>query len=113
MWIIQNNSFLSVVADRNNKDNLLVRARIDGDIEAVFPGAEVIRTDNADYLYRAFIPREEVKQAISRNIEAIDYPNFKGSVHNRFRHDVYMDIWSIMHAAQERVKSWAKRRKAA
>jgi hypothetical protein len=100
MWIVQNNSFLSVVADRNNKNNLLVRGRIKGDIEAVFPGAEVITTPKADYLYRAFLPREQVKAAISKSIDAIDYPNFKGSVMDEFRHNSYMKIWRVMHQVQ-------------
>ena len=35
---------------------------------------------NSDYLYRAVLPREAVKQALTAMIDQIDYPNFKDSV---------------------------------
>ena len=41
MWIFLNNSFLSMVENRNNKEELLVRSRIKGDIEKVFPDSDV------------------------------------------------------------------------
>ncbi len=36
MWVFLNNSFLSIVENRNNKEELLVRSRIKGDIEKVY-----------------------------------------------------------------------------
>ena len=36
MWIVLNKSFLSIVKNRNNENELLVRARVKGDIEKVF-----------------------------------------------------------------------------
>lgn len=47
MWICTNKSFLSIVADRSNNENLLVRARISGHIENVFPDASVFTMENA------------------------------------------------------------------
>ena len=41
MWICHNRAFLSVVANREDKNTLLVRARIEGNIEAVFPDAKI------------------------------------------------------------------------
>ena len=41
MWIQFNNAFLSIVENRDNKLELLVRARIKGDIEKIFPEADV------------------------------------------------------------------------
>jgi hypothetical protein len=35
---------------------------------------------NSDYLYRAVLPRDAVKQAVAAMIDQIDYPNFKDSV---------------------------------
>ena len=55
MWIQFNNAFLSIVENRGNKLELLVRARIKGDIEKIFPEADVFADDSADYKYRAFI----------------------------------------------------------
>ena len=43
---------------RRNKDNkleLLVRARIKGDIEKIFPEADVFEDDSADYKYLSLI----------------------------------------------------------
>ncbi len=36
MWIFLNNSFLSIVENRDNKEELLVRSRIKGDIYKKF-----------------------------------------------------------------------------
>jgi chorismate mutase len=101
MWIVKNDSFLSIVEDRNDETRLLVRGRIKGDIEAVFPAAKVETTPSADYLYRAFLPRAEVKTAIAECIDSIDYPNFKGSVKSITRHEIYMKLWEVMHKAQQ------------
>ncbi|MBS3955420.1 MAG: hypothetical protein KGZ88_20935 [Methylomicrobium sp.] len=101
MWIVKNDSFLSIVEDRSNNGMLMVRGRLKGDIEAVFPGAKVERTPRADYLYRAFLPRAEVKKAIAESIDSIDYDNFKGSVQNQSRYDIYMKLWEVMHKAQK------------
>lgn len=48
MWICLKNSFLSVVADRENKERLLVRARRTGQIERVFPAAKVLANAGKD-----------------------------------------------------------------
>ncbi len=53
MWIMTNNSYLSIVSKDCGPAELLVRARRAGDIEKVFPDAKVIRHTNSDYLYRA------------------------------------------------------------
>ena len=56
MWVFLNNS-LSIVENRNNKEELLVRSRIKGDIEKVFPDSDVFEMENSDYKYRSFIKR--------------------------------------------------------
>ena len=53
MWIVLNKSFLSIVKNRNNNSELLVRARVKGDIEKVFENADVFEDMNADYRYRS------------------------------------------------------------
>ena len=57
MWIVLNNSFLSIVKNRNNENELLVRSRLKGDIEKVFSNAETFEDINADYKYRSYINR--------------------------------------------------------
>ena len=80
MWIMTNDSYLSIVSKDCGPAELLVRARRAGDIEKVFPEAKVTRNTNSDYLYRAVLPRDVVKQALAAMIDHIDYPNFKDSV---------------------------------
>ena len=107
MWIFTNKAFLSIVdpAQRGGPSpDLLVRARFDGDIEAVFPSANVQQIPNRDYAYRALLPRELVIAKIAQEVGDIDYHNFKGSVPDMERHDVYMGVWQVMYRAQGRLK---------
>jgi len=100
MWICLNNSFMSIVQSRNNKDKLLVRSRKQGHIEAVFHDAKTFIDVDADYHYRAFISKDLVSTVISNNIFEIDYDNFKNSVKNDQLHDMYSDIWLITNRYQ-------------
>lgn len=96
MWIFLSNSFLSIVAVKNQPDVLLVRARIAGDIECVFPEAEVLTDIGSDYKYRAFLSRKLVAEVIALEIENIDYTNFKKSVNPYNRELAYFDVWARM-----------------
>jgi hypothetical protein len=112
MWIVLNDAFLSIVdqkaADgyRINPspapdDILVVRARVKGDIERVFGnGTRVHSIKGRDYLFRAFITRQQVQDAIMCEIMTLDYGNFKNSVREDDRHDAYADIWGIMYRFQ-------------
>lgn len=101
MWICLNNSFLSIVASRDNKNELLVRARRQNDIENVFPNVSTFEDKHADYRYRAFIPKEVVADVIRDYIvNNITYSNFKNSVHDYKLHDAYLDVWQTMYNLQ-------------
>jgi hypothetical protein len=100
MWLFLSDAFLSVVAHRDDPGMLLVRARANGDIQRVFPLAQVTETPDADYRYRATLPRQEVALALAAQVEGIGYDNFKGSIHERDRHDACMDVWATMHRFQ-------------
>ncbi|AMO23911.1 hypothetical protein GCM10027034_20100 [Ramlibacter solisilvae] len=100
MWIFLPRSFLSVVCKPDDTDTLTVRARIKGDIEAVFPNAKVEENRGTDYRYRAKVSRTLVAQALYDQAMKLDWPNFKGAVKNRARHDVYMDVWDVMYRSQ-------------
>lgn len=97
MWIFLSDSFLSIV-DKGDPsgETLLVRARRRGDIEAVFPNAEVIENAGTDYRYRARIDREQVAQAIAKQVRTLTYQNFKATVQDGDRHRAYMDTWQAM-----------------
>ena len=96
MWIFKNDSFLSIVQDKDDHARLLVRSRIQGDIEQAIPDAEVFEDAKADYRYRAFVSREALKRAMCDAVDQIDYLNFKGSVKETKRHNAYMSVWSAM-----------------
>jgi hypothetical protein len=112
MWIFLNNAALSVVESNDSlsymgchrQDLLLVRARIEGDIERVFPEVVVWHTPNADYAYRVFMPRSDVAAAMVASVMKIDYDNFKNSIDydERDRHDAYLDVWTVMRNYQQR-----------
>ena len=98
-----NDSFLSIVAHRQKKGMLLVRARFDGDIERAFwSDTKVVETPIADYRFRAVLPRNVVSAVLSRRLNEITYDNFKNSVNDDWRHSDLMSIWSIMNRAQHR-----------
>ena len=97
MWIYLNNAFLSIVENDTNPNLLHIRARHSGDIEAIFSDAVVLNTPSGDYKHRADIPRDQVATAIAVTIGEIDYVNFKNSVSDENRHDVYFDVWSASH----------------
>lgn len=100
MWIFLNNSSLSIVSHWDLPDHLLVRSRIEGDIEQVFPSAEVEHTPKFDYPYRAVIAREVVAEVMASAIAAIDYGNFKNSVTDRDRHTGYFGIYASYNRMQ-------------
>jgi len=103
MWIFLTDSFLSIVDKGDSTgETLLVRARKQGDIERVFPQAQVIEGAGTDYRYRARIPRDQVADAIAEAVRNIDYGNFKNHVSENDRHDAYFDVWSAMNKFQER-----------
>ena len=100
MWIFLSNSFLSVVQKPGDTDLLTVRARIEGDIERVFPDAKVQANKGTDYKYRAKVPRQAVAKALYDQAMSVNYANFKSTVKDRKRHDAYMGVWSAMYATQ-------------
>jgi len=101
MWIFLSGSFLSIV-DKGDPSGqtLLVRARRAGDIERVFPLADVGKSKRTDYRYRARIDREEVALRVADEVRGIDYPNFKSTVREHDRHDAYMAVWKAMYGYQ-------------
>lgn len=101
MWIFLSDSFLSIVQDTNNPDNLLVRARKKGDINRVFPAAIEEVTAGRDYAYRTSLHRDAVVVGFMQAADDIDYPNFKDSVKDNARHLAYLRVWTEMWKWQE------------
>ena len=103
MWIFAKDGFLSIVQHRDQSDMLMVRARVAGDIEHYFP-AKVIRTDDADYLFRAIIARKAVAAAMAKAVEAISYDKFKSAVEDKRRHAYYFSVWDTGYLMQQELK---------
>lgn len=104
MWVFMNDAFFSVVKDRTNKNGVVVRARVGGDLEKVFGGQhEVLETEDSDYRFRMFLDQEYVKNVISDRVMGINYTNFKDSIDKKDteRKAYYTRVWSVMYDWQE------------
>lgn len=103
MWIVMNNSFVSIVEDRNVKGRVAVRARVENDLIALFPNHknEIITTDDSDYRFRLFLDKKYVSEIVANRILNIEYDNFKDSVKQGWRKKAYMAIWSVMYDVQD------------
>ena len=101
MWLCFNDGFVSVVADKVDRDQLLVRARRRKDLVHALKGCSKLTTSKiiktpppADYLWRAFVSRHDFAEKVAAALEGIEYINFKGSVKDHDLHAMYMDFWS-------------------
>jgi hypothetical protein len=100
-WIMFTDSFLSIVADPIARDTLIVRGRIRGDIERVFPKAKVRSIAGRDYAFRTNLPRRVVADAIAARVFDTPETNFKGGTTENDRHDAYYRCWHAMADLQE------------
>ena len=94
-------AMLSIVRHLNQPGDMLVRARLAGDIEHVFPAAAVTVGGGTDYRFRATLPESDLVKAVSRRLLDINYGNFKSSAHEPKRHNAYVKVWDVMHRLQE------------
>jgi hypothetical protein len=101
MWIVAKHGFYSIIEDPEDSRYLIVRARIQGDIEKLFPGEFVSMDTGSDYKYRTWLKRGIVTKAVAQAIAEIDYDNFKASISDRRRHGAYFRIWLEMAALQQ------------
>lgn len=106
MWLFTSDSFVSVVADRENPETgyLLVRARAEGHINNLWPDAKVFSVPNSDYSYRAWVSRQDLKDALLNQVDNLDYTNFKNSIQDKAYHDAALGVWSVMYNYQDREK---------
>jgi hypothetical protein len=113
LWIFSGFGYFSVIEHRQDRDLLLVRSRVKGDLELLqqkwLPnlGDIVATPTGADYPYRALAWRKEFAEAMSKAVLSIDYTNFKNGVSRTqgyARHNLYMQVWSIMKAAEDTLR---------
>jgi hypothetical protein len=102
MWLLTTRGFYSVVLHREDPSLLLVRSRVEGDLLALrdlAPGIEPWYDPEADYPWRAEVPRDEWSHVAARLAAEIDYPNFKHAVASWQGHDrasVYAGVWDAL-----------------
>lgn len=83
MWIYTRDGFASVRASALNKDNVVLRFRTRRHAEnyANACGADRIQeSHDTDYRYRIEVSRRVFSGVMAREIEGLDYPNFKAAV---------------------------------
>ena len=103
MWIQFNDCFFSIVEDRSNKANLLVRARRRGHLELIVgPEVNIEHTSNRDYLYRCSLPKESAAKILHDRIASIRYPNFKESVKSGPLLEPYWGVYAALMEADDR-----------
>lgn len=107
MWLVTTRGFYSAVEDHEHLGNVLVRARVREDLEALvdlIPSLEVHETPERDYRFRASVPREAWANAVAELAREIDYPNFKNAVaelQGSDRAHVYSGVWGTLLGLQE------------
>ncbi|MDR3689592.1 MAG: hypothetical protein P4L46_09460 [Fimbriimonas sp.] len=102
MLIFTRNAFLSIVDHAQDDRFLVVRARIAGDIETLFPDAEVFERPGADYRFQATVPRERVSQRVAHAVKEVHYDAFEATVEDGDRRQAYLQVWSAMYEEQAR-----------
>lgn len=122
MWIFSRLGFYSVVVNPTNTDQMQVRARAEDDLKKLISFCqrrgvrvqdEIKEYPNADYPYRVFMPRDAWPKLASELAKTVDYTNFKSTVADAFRHNLYMRVWGIMqgltpkHADENQLGLWA------
>jgi hypothetical protein len=104
MWIYTKRGFYSIVQDRRDDRLLIVRARVRGDLETLFPRAPIQEGDRSDYRFRCWAWRSQAIPAIAKEIENIDYPSYKDAIVDPERRGhSYFNVWAEMAALQERL----------
>ena len=103
MWIFTKQGFVSIKQHKDDPGKLLIRARVNGDLEKIFPGYKVSKNTGTDYKYRATVNRAAAASQIANAVFDIRYTEgFKTSVDDHHRRaPFYLRIWEMMVDMQE------------
>ena len=102
MLIFTRNAFLSIVDHPQDDRFLVVRGRIAGDIETLFPEAEVFEKPGADFRFQASVTRDRVAHRVMTLVKDIHYETFESSIEDGDRRQAYIQVWSAMYEEQAR-----------
>lgn len=99
MWVVKNNSFVSIVQDRNDASMVFIRGRRESDVRN-FIGSfasfvDVVETPENDYQFRVHVSKVVLADMMLAATYEVDYPNFKDSIKNDhalscFSHEVWL-----------------------
>lgn len=103
MWIFASRSFLYIAAHDSDQRLLTVRARFAGDIEDVFPEADVAEMHYEDYRFCVSLARERVCEVICQRVKDIEYQNLLQEVPSWDRQWAYRRIENFVRAEQEKI----------
>ena len=110
MWICLNNSFVSIVEDWENQENVYVRGRRLSDVlNFVGDGYQIIKTDSNDYRFRAKVTKFELSKMLAKCADKISYGNFKDSVKDPELKQFYTEVWGS--GVRNLDPDWIKRRR--
>jgi hypothetical protein len=111
VWLFTTVGFFSIVAEKDSPRRLVVRARIEEDLDALrgryLPElSETVKLAARDYRYRGWCSHAAFARAAGRIARDITYSNFKSEVARKqgpAREALYAEIWSLMLNAEQRL----------
>ncbi len=103
MWVFLRDAFISVTEHESERRLLRVRARMRGDLDRLFPEADIAETIDRDYRFATSLPRERVAQVISLHVSKLDYGTFFEAIPNEDRKQAYIQVWGAMYEEQNRL----------
>ena len=103
MWLFSETGFVSAVQHRDDPDTFIIRARDRKSLEplAKFAKTKIIENTGTDYPFRVFITRKQYAQWVAKQIESLDYTNYKSRMHTSRGADfcdALHDVWADMQA---------------
>lgn len=100
MWLHTDNAYVSIVAHTDRSDDLLVRARTRADLTNFGVPDDAIWADaEADYPWRAVMPRTWVGERLTAHATSMQYPNVKDAVKDAVgaeRAGTLMQVWAVL-----------------
>ena len=105
MWLFTTTGFISIVED--DADHLVVRARDSFSLSPLAQSynVEIRSTPTADYPYRIFLSKDQVKNYLHNQTGLINYKNFKSEVaitRGKKFANALLSVWSAMHEVEDK-----------
>lgn len=91
MWIFTKQGFLSIKQHNDDPEKLLIRARVNGDLQKIFPGCKVIANTGTDYKYRTTVNRSAAA-AVTQRLANILFQNLLRGVMDQHCHFVVCSV---------------------